>query len=222
LVAPIHKIGHIADRICATTFGQICAVPEENVPTTTEPPREALSYDQEYLIAYALHLLNVVAFSMAHETTLQYKATTGIRKTYEWYAVRPQSLPHVINGYYTASSMMHAVTGGHISNGLTQQNKLVALLTTLTNCSVRVTDGTFLHRCTHSMTIDTITKMFCGRAPTDTVWPGVHKIIDYGIFAKLGSNPKGKVPKGVLLLRFKYWLSNYHHTQHIIFPRVTP
>jgi hypothetical protein len=59
------------------------------------------------------------------------------------------------------------------------------------------------------------------KGATDTVWPGVHQIINYGIFAKLGSkNPKGKVPKGVLPLRLKYWLPNYDHTQHIIFPAV--
>jgi hypothetical protein len=76
----IHNMKHIADRIRATTFGQIFAVPGANVKTPTEPPREALSYDQDYLIAYALHPLNVVAFSMAYKTTLQYRATTGNRR----------------------------------------------------------------------------------------------------------------------------------------------
>jgi hypothetical protein len=165
----IQNMGHIARRIRDTTFGQICAVPGANVSTATEPPREALVYDQEYMIAYALHLLNVAAYSMAHRTNLQYNATTDIRRVCDWFAVRSQSLPHVINGYYTACSMMHAATGAGSTNDTVQQNKLVALLTTLTNCSIGVTDGTFLQRCAHSMTLDTVRKMFFGRDPTDSV-----------------------------------------------------
>jgi hypothetical protein len=113
----IHNMNKIAGRIRETTFGKIYAVPGANVKTPTKPPPEALSYDQDYLIAYSLHLLNVVAFSMAYETTVQYRATTGNRRNCRWFAVQPHSLPHVINGYYTASSMMHAVTRERIPNG---------------------------------------------------------------------------------------------------------
>jgi hypothetical protein len=42
----IQNMEHIARRIRDTTFGQICAVPGANVSTATEPPREALVYDQ--------------------------------------------------------------------------------------------------------------------------------------------------------------------------------
>jgi hypothetical protein len=77
----IHNMREIANRIRATTFGQICAVPGANVKTKTEPPREALVYPEDYIIAYALHLLNVIAFSMSHETTLEYKAATGNEPT---------------------------------------------------------------------------------------------------------------------------------------------
>jgi hypothetical protein len=68
-----------------------------------------------------------------------------------------------------------------------------------------------------------ITKMFCGRAPTETVWPGVHNIITKGEFEKMTSKRvKTKTPMGVLPLKLKYWLSNYNHTQHIIFPSHQP
>jgi hypothetical protein len=116
-------------------------------------------------------------------------------------------LPHVINGYYTASSMTHAITGRQINDGSIQQNKLVALLTTLTNCRVGVTDGTFLQRCSFAMSNEMITKMFCGRAPTETVWPGVHNIIVKGEFEKMMSKRlKTKTQMGFLPLELHYWL----------------
>jgi hypothetical protein len=65
--------------------------------------------------------------------------------------------------------------------------------------------------------------MFCGRAPTETVWPGVHNIITKGEFEKMTSKRvKTKTPMGALPLKLKYWLSNYDHTQHILFPSDKP
>jgi hypothetical protein len=73
------------------------------------------------------------------------------------------------------------------------------------------------------MSNEMITKMFCGRAPTETVWPGVHNIIDKGESEKITlKRVKTKTPMGVLRLKLKYWLSNYDHIQHIIFPSNKP
>jgi hypothetical protein len=219
----VQNLDVIARRIRGTTFGQICAVPGANVATTTGPPREALKYDHEYVIAYALHLLNTCAFTMAHQTSLNYHATTGVRKNVDWFAVKSSELPHVVNGYYTASSLMHAAIGRVNINTTVQQDKLMALLTTLTNCGIGVTDGTFLHRCAYSMDIETVTKMFCGRAPTEEAWGMASAIIQEGKFGKQSQkNLKGKPPKGVLPILIKYWLPHYDHTQHLVFPSDTP
>jgi hypothetical protein len=125
-------------------------------------------YDEYYVIAYVLHFLNVVAHSMAYTTTLDHYAVPGSKRHLPWYAVKASALPHVINGYYTASSLMHAITGRHVTNASPQQNKFVALLTTITHSIVGLTDGTFLSRCSqdpnlvnhlHEMSIDTVRKI---------------------------------------------------------------
>jgi hypothetical protein len=219
----VQNLEQIARRIRGTTFGQICAVPGAQVATTTGPPREALRYDHEYVIAYALHLLNTCAFTMAHQTSLRYDATTGVKKNVDWFAVKSSELPHVINGYYTASSLMHAAIGRVNLNTTVQQDKLMALLTTLTNCGIGVTDGTFLHRCAHTMDLEMVTRMFCGRAPTDEAWGMASEIIKKGKFGKQSQkNLKGKPPKGVLPINIRYWLPHYDHTQHLVFPSDTP
>jgi hypothetical protein len=95
----IHNLAEISDRIKKKTFGHTCAVPGANVRTETEPPREALTYAEDYIIAYALHLLNVVSHSRVYKTTLDYYALPGIKRHIPWYAVKTSELPDVIHGY---------------------------------------------------------------------------------------------------------------------------
>jgi hypothetical protein len=71
------------------------------------------------------------------------------------------------------------------------------------------------------MNNDTIREMLCGRAPTKNVWPGVHNIITKGHFEKMTSK-RVRIPMGALPLKLKYWLSNYDHTQNILFPSAKP
>jgi hypothetical protein len=54
------NIPEIASRIKKTTFEQICRVPGQPVPTATDTPREALTIDIDFIVAYFLHLLSVV------------------------------------------------------------------------------------------------------------------------------------------------------------------
>jgi hypothetical protein len=82
-------------------------------------------------------MLNVVA---------HHYGLTGNKRHSPWYSVKASALSQVINGYYTASSLMHAIAGRHVDDTSSQQNKLVALLTTITHCRVSATDGTFLDR----------------------------------------------------------------------------
>jgi hypothetical protein len=166
---------------------------------------------------------------MAYKTTLDHYGLTGSKRHSPWYAVKATALPHVINGYYTVSSLMHAITGRHFSDVAPQQNKFVALLTTITHCSVCATDGTFLDQCsqdpnrvshTHAMDVDKFRKILCGRPPIETIWPGVHEIIAQGSFARMTSKVKNR-DMGVLPLNLKNWLPNYNHTRHIMLPSPT-
>jgi hypothetical protein len=70
------KNKEIAERIKQTTFGQICSIAGQNIAIETETAKERLTYDSDYISAYALHLLNVVVHPMAHSTNLDYYATS--------------------------------------------------------------------------------------------------------------------------------------------------
>jgi hypothetical protein len=217
----------IANRIKETTFGQICQVPGEMIPTATDPPREALVDNVDFIVAYALHLLSVVAAKYAVRTTLeQYK-----QRSIEWYSVKQTAIPHIINGYYTASSFMHVVTGEFRNPSYLQQNRFSPLMTTVSNSCVGVTDGTYQHRCAqdtinprnnHSMNLETIRKILCGRPPKETVWQGVYRTINNGEFESMESKVYGKLIMGVLANDLKYWLPNYNQTKHIVLPSPTP
>jgi hypothetical protein len=172
------NIGEIASRIKETTFGQICCVPGEATPTVTEPPREALVSDIDLVVSYALHLRNVVAASSAEETSLwHYKQSPN-----KWFSVKRNVLPHIINGYYTASILIHSITGDFKPLSYEQQNKFSALMTTISNFCIGVTDATYQNHCAHpgeehSMTEETIRKLMCGRPPIEWVWQEVYDTI---------------------------------------------
>jgi hypothetical protein len=217
------NMNEIARRIKETTFGQICQVPGEEVATITDPPREALSSDTDFIVAYALHLLSVVAANASERTTLQHYKQSPT----PWYAVKQKALPHIINGYYTASSLMHSVTGKFKTPSYDQQDKFSALITTISNCCVGVTDATYQHRCAepgypHSMSIDTIRKIMCGRPSAEPVWAEVYEIIRYGKFSAMNSRAQGGKVYGQLSSKLKYWLPNYNQTKSILLSSSRP
>jgi hypothetical protein len=217
------NMGEIARRIKETTFGQICQVPGEDVATITDPPREALTSDTDFIVAYALHLLSVVATNASERTTLQHYKQPPT----PWYAVKQNALPHIINGYYTASSLMHSVTGKFKTPSYDQQDKFSALITTISNCCVGVTDATYQHRCAepgqyHSMSLDTIRKIMCGRPSAESVWSEVYETIRYGKFTSMNSRAQGGKVYGQLSSALKYWLPNYNQTKLILLSSSRP
>jgi hypothetical protein len=218
------NIREIANRIKETTFGQICQVPGEPVTTATDPPREALISDIDFIVAYALHLLSVVAANNSETNILSYYRQPNPIK---WFLDSRDAMPHIINGYYTASSFMHVITIEFKAPSYEQQNKFSALVTTISNCCVGVTDVTYQHRSAkpgryHSMDVEKIRKILCGRPPLETVWPEVYTTITQGKFVLMNSKTQGGCIMGVFSNSLKYWLPNYNHTKHILLSSADP
>jgi hypothetical protein len=141
--------------------------------------------------------------------------------------MKRNALPHIINGYYTASSLMHAITRDFKRPSYKQQNKFSALMTTIANCCVGVTDATYYNRCAeprqeHSMTEETIRKMMCGKPPIETVWPEVYYAIQEGRFFPMSSRAQEARVYGQLFGPLMYWLPNNNQTKHILLSSTEP
>jgi hypothetical protein len=142
------------------------------------------------------------------------------------FGYKASTLTQAINGYYTDSSLMHAITGRQVADTYSKRNKFVALLTIITYCSIGSTDGAFIDRCSqdpnrvglsHAMNFYTVRKTLCGRSPIESIWLGVHSMITTGQLKAMPSEGTNR-DMGVLPQSLKYWLINCIHTRHIMLP----